>query len=98
MSASGRSALAASRLQCRRGLRLGAREHGPFPSDRFTVPNMAQNTAVVSTSPRRRNCVANQSECDELGVINQLDDFDEHTRFKQQMLDAEHAARIAVSM
>ena len=52
----------------------------PFPSDRFTVTDPEQNTGRRVNLPLPPDCVANQSDCHDLSVINQLDGFHQHPR------------------
>ena len=52
----------------------------PFPSDRFTVADPDQNTGRRVALPMPADCVANQSECEDLGVINTLDGFNMQPR------------------
>ncbi|HEU5155319.1 MAG TPA: Ig-like domain-containing protein, partial [Gemmatimonadales bacterium] len=47
---------------------------GPFPSDRFTVSDPAQETALRVSLPKP-NCTARPSDCADLDVINTLDGF-----------------------
>ncbi|HET7696615.1 MAG TPA: hypothetical protein VFK57_12955 [Vicinamibacterales bacterium] len=48
---------------------------GPFPSDRFTVADQAQNTGRRVSLPPPDDCADSISECEDLDVINQLDGF-----------------------
>jgi hypothetical protein len=54
---------------------------GPFPSDRFTVPDPNQNTGVRVNLPRvdtqglPLDCMAQRSECDDIDLLNELDGF-----------------------
>jgi hypothetical protein len=52
----------------------------PFPSDRFTVGDPDQNTGRRVTLPMSAGCVAHQSDCEDLGVINTLDGFNMQPR------------------
>ena len=52
----------------------------PFPSDRFTVTDPEQNTGRRVNLPLPPDCVANESDCNDLSVINQLDGFHQHPR------------------
>jgi hypothetical protein len=52
----------------------------PLPSDRFTVTDPEQNTGRRVNLPLPPDCVANQSDCNDLSVINQLDGFHQHPR------------------
>jgi len=47
---------------------------GPFPSDRFTVSDPGQETALRVSLPKP-NCTARPSDCADLDVINTLDGF-----------------------
>jgi Bacterial virulence factor lipase N-terminal len=47
---------------------------GPFPSDRFTVPDASQNTGLRVELPKP-DCAARPSDCDDLDVVNELDGF-----------------------
>ncbi|MBI4470240.1 MAG: hypothetical protein HY650_13055 [Acidobacteria bacterium] len=47
---------------------------GPFPSDRFTVPDETQNTALRINLPKP-DCQTNPSDCEDLDVLNTLDGF-----------------------
>src|SRR5919204_4309046 len=53
---------------------------GPFPSDRFTVKDQAQNTCEQVRMPLPADCVANRSTCIEIGLVNQLDGFNTRPR------------------
>ena len=53
---------------------LSSPASGPFPSDRFTVPDGSQNTGLRVNLPKP-NCVARPSDCADLDVINTLDGF-----------------------
>src|SRR5713226_8919998 len=46
----------------------------PFPSDRFTVPDVGQNTRRRVLLPMP-DCAVRQSDCEDLSVINTLDGF-----------------------
>ena len=55
---------------------LDSPDNGPFPSDRYTVPDRAQNTRRrVSLPPPSATCAVSISECEDLAVINELDGF-----------------------
>lgn len=55
---------------------LDSPDNGPFPSDRHTVPDRAQNTRRrVSLPPPSATCAVSISECEDLAVINELDGF-----------------------
>lgn len=47
---------------------------GPFPSDRFTVPDPSHNTRRRVNLPLP-NCAVRPSDCEDLNVINTLDGF-----------------------
>src|SRR5215470_11447668 len=47
---------------------------GPFPSDRFTVVDLGQETGLRVDMPKP-NCTASPSDCADLDVINTLDGF-----------------------
>ena len=47
-----------------------------FPSDSLTVADSQQATGKRVNLPLPPNCTANQSECDEITLVNQLDGFD----------------------
>ena len=53
---------------------LNAPSGGPFPSDRFTVLDITQNTWLRVNLPKP-DCVARPSDCEDLDVINTLDGF-----------------------
>lgn len=53
---------------------LGSPQGGPFPSDRFTVPDGAQNTGLRVNMPVP-DCAVRRSDCEDLAVINTLDGF-----------------------
>ena len=52
---------------------------GPFPSDRFTVPDHSQNTGLRVNLPKP-NCADQPSDCVDLDVINTLDGFNMQAR------------------
>ena len=52
---------------------------GPFPSDRFTVPDPSHNTGLRVNLPLP-DCATRPSDCDNLHVINTLDGFNLQTR------------------
>lgn len=55
---------------------LNSPADGPFPSDRFTVADEAQNTGRRVSLPRPVDeCAVSISECEDLDVINELDGF-----------------------
>jgi hypothetical protein len=47
---------------------------GPFPSDRFTIADLSQNTGRRVNLPLP-DCAVRQSDCEDLAVINTLDGF-----------------------
>jgi hypothetical protein len=51
-----------------------APQAGPFPSDRFTVPDSSQNTGLRVALPKP-DCAIRPSDCADLDVINELDGF-----------------------
>ena len=53
---------------------LSATQSSPFPSDRFTVPDPAQNTGLRVALPKP-DCVARPSDCADIDVLNELDGF-----------------------
>jgi len=53
---------------------------GPFPSDRFTIADESQNTCERVNLPMPADCVANKSTCIELGLVNELDGFNNRPR------------------
>ena len=53
---------------------LSSPASGPFPSDRFTLPDPRQNTGLRVNMPKP-NCVARPSDCADIDVINTLDGF-----------------------
>ena len=59
---------------------LAAPSDGPFPSDRFSIADAAQNTCERVNLPMPADCVANKSTCIELGLVNQLDGFNNRPR------------------
>ncbi len=58
---------------------LAVPSDGPFPSDRFTVEDPAQNTCERVNMPLP-DCAAESSTCIELGWVNQLDGFNTRPR------------------
>jgi hypothetical protein len=54
-------------------------EQGPFPSDRFTVPNPANITRLQISLPLP-DCTTHPSDCNDLRVINTLDGFNVNPR------------------
>jgi len=53
---------------------LSTPQGGPFPSNRFTVPDSSQNTGLRVELPKP-DCAARPSDCADLDVINELDGF-----------------------
>jgi hypothetical protein len=53
---------------------LTAPSGGPFPSDRFTVPDDSQNTGLRVNLPKP-DCAARVSDCEDIEVLNELDGF-----------------------
>jgi Bacterial virulence factor lipase N-terminal len=51
-----------------------APQAGPFPSDRFTVPDSSQNTGLRVALPKP-DCAARPSDCADIDVLNTLDGF-----------------------
>jgi hypothetical protein len=58
---------------------LAAPGEGPFPADRFTVADPAQNTCERVNLPKP-DCSAAHNDCVELDQVNQLDGFNPRTR------------------
>lgn len=58
---------------------LGDPSGGPFPSDRFTVPDFQQRTFRRVHLPRP-DCAARPSDCADLDVLNMLDGFNTQPR------------------
>ncbi|MGH9571301.1 MAG: hypothetical protein ACRD4F_16775, partial [Candidatus Angelobacter sp.] len=58
---------------------LQSTTQSPFPSDRFTVPDGAQNTGLRVALPLP-NCVSNPSDCADVALLNQLDGFNPQPR------------------
>ena len=56
-------------------LDLGAVGAGPFPSDRWTVPDALQRTGLRVALPMP-DCRTQASDCDEIRLLNDLDGFD----------------------
>jgi hypothetical protein len=54
---------------------LSTETTSPFPSDRFTVADSAQDTGRRVHLPTPADCVANASDCDDLTFLNRLDGF-----------------------
>ena len=53
---------------------LSTPQNAPFPSDRFTVPDLTQNTGLRVALPKP-DCAARPSDCADIDVINELDGF-----------------------
>ena len=53
---------------------LNAPSAGPFPSDRFTIPDDSQNTRLRVNLPKP-DCAVQMSDCQDLDVIDTLDGF-----------------------
>ena len=53
---------------------LSSRSGGPFPTDRFTVPDPSQNTGL-RVSLRKPDCAVRVSDCEDIDLLNQLDGF-----------------------
>jgi hypothetical protein len=53
--------------------------NGPFPSDRYTVPDATHNTGLLVNLPKP-NCAARPSDCADIDVINTLDGFNVQPR------------------
>jgi len=53
---------------------LNAPSAGPFPSDRFTIPEDSQNTRRRVNLPKP-DCAVQVSDCQDLDVIDTLDGF-----------------------
>ncbi|HEU5234480.1 MAG TPA: Ig-like domain-containing protein [Terriglobales bacterium] len=60
----------------------------PFPSDRFTVFDMTENTGLRVALPKPTDCVANLTECVELDLVNELDGFSVRPRISIPFNDA----------
>jgi hypothetical protein len=54
---------------------LSSPRHTPFPSDRFTAPDPAQNTRRRVALPEPTDCSSYVSECHDIGLLNRLDGF-----------------------
>ena len=54
---------------------LSTEATSPFPSDRFTVADSAQNTGRRVHLPTPADCVANASDCTDVTFLNRLDGF-----------------------
>jgi hypothetical protein len=52
----------------------------PFPSDRFTVRDWANNTFRRVSLPKPADCTAKAAECADIDVINELDGFSTQPR------------------
>ena len=55
-------------------------DRGPFPSDWFTVPDPDQQTGRRIALPTPSDCVSNQSDCEDIALLNLLDGFNQHPR------------------
>ena len=53
---------------------LNVPSDGPFPSDRFTIPDDSQNTWLWVNLPKP-DCAVQVSDCQDLDVIDTLDGF-----------------------
>jgi hypothetical protein len=53
--------------------------NGPFPSDRYTVPDVTHNTGLRLNLPKP-NCAVRPSDCADIDVINTLDGFNVQPR------------------
>jgi hypothetical protein len=53
---------------------LNIQSGGPFPSDRFTVPDAGNRTGRRVNLPLP-NCTTNPSDCNDLAVVNTMDGF-----------------------
>ena len=53
---------------------LSAPSGGPFPTDRFTVPDASQITGLRVALPKP-DCAARPSDCTDLDLLNELDGF-----------------------
>ena len=58
---------------------LGSTAQSPFPSNRFTVFDSAQNTRLRVNLPLP-NCATNPSDCLDVALLNQLDGFNTQPR------------------
>lgn len=58
---------------------INSTTQSPFPSDRFTVADGAQNTGLRVALPFP-NCVTNPSDCADVTLLNQLDGFNPQPR------------------
>ncbi len=58
---------------------LDAASGGPFPSDRFTVPDVSQNTGLRVNLPKA-DCAARVSDCEDIEILNKLDGFNVQPR------------------
>ena len=59
---------------------LRSPERSPFPSDAFTVADTNQNTDRRVNLRMPPDCRTNASDCDDVGVLNQLDGFNLQAR------------------
>jgi hypothetical protein len=76
-------ALLVPSLACAAGVQavfdLSSPAKGPFPSDRFAVPDASHNTGLRVNLPKP-NCASRPSDCADLDVINTLDGFNVQPR------------------
>src|SRR5215471_2708893 len=55
---------------------LSVPQGGPFPADRFTVPDLSQLTGLrVDLPTTGLDCNARPSDCNDIGVLDTLDGF-----------------------
>ncbi|HJZ78065.1 MAG TPA: hypothetical protein VKE51_40330, partial [Vicinamibacterales bacterium] len=54
---------------------LSSPDRSPFPSDRFTVRDPDQITGRRVAIPMPTDCIANESDCQDVTVLNRLDGF-----------------------
>jgi dienelactone hydrolase len=48
---------------------------GPFPTDRFTLPDDSQNTGLRVNLPLSQDCTERPSDCGDVNTLNTLDGF-----------------------
>src|SRR4029453_19445804 len=53
---------------------LNSMQGAPFPTNRFTVADSAQNTALRVNLPKP-DCAVRRSDCEDIDVLNTLDGF-----------------------
>jgi len=53
---------------------LSSRSGGPFPTDRFTIPDPSQNTGLRISLPKP-DCRVRVSDCEDVDLLNELDGF-----------------------